>query len=1174
MAAPDRCPSCGAELPPNAPEGRCRRCVMHQPITGKASFIADADLSIGLAATSPDHSTEPSEADSEATVAHIPGAIAALTSNTIGTLVDRSLVADGPTLTGDGHGAGHSLPRGTNVRYFGDYELQRELGRGGMGVVYKALQVSLNRPVALKMIKAGVLADEAELQRFQNEAEAVALLDHPGIVPVYEVGEHDGQRYFSMKLVEGGSLADVLPSFKDNPRAAAILLAETAEAIHHAHMRGILHRDLKPANILIDAEGRPHVTDFGLAKRVEGDVEMTQSGAILGTPAYMSPEQAAGRRGSITTATDVYGLGAILYASLTRKAPFGGSSVIETLDAVRTRPPEPPRKFNVHVPRDLETICLKCLEKDPRRRYASAHELAVDLTNWLDSRPINARRVGSAERAWLWCKRKPAVAVLAAAVLLAVVAGTAAVIAVQAKANGALATKNRALIVSLAREAEANKRVEQRYNLAMDAIKTFHTGVSEDFLLKEPQFRNLRDQLLNAAGDFYDKLNDVLESSADAASRRALFDSNFALAELTEKVGRRELALALHQSVLAGREALARESGADYRSKLEAGASMRSVISLLKQTKPTEVWPLLSRAVAFHEELAAAHPDDPEVQNGLAKVLILLGDHRKNIDRKLDEAERVFRRALAIWKALEKSHPEEPEHRTLQGTSLIYLSYLRADEGKRDETIKLYQQALDLAQERVDKEPNNVRLRANFAEKQAQMGHWYYLVDRTDRALDFAKAALASWQRIVADQPAVSSHQRSLAGAHVTLGMVLLETGKSVEAESELRAALSIRQALVDVNPDNANREGLAEVHRSLGMVLGRSGNPVAAAAEMRAAIAYRQAIADANPTLHSSRATLAENHMFLAGLLTTTPRASETEAEYQLATSLYEKLAGEPGADVGSRERLAQVHNYFGYWLSHGTNRLREAEGEHRAALAIAQEMVDKNPTVADYRFLLSLTLESLGNVLRLSDRLDEAEAGSRASAAILTKLAAESPDVRRFSNQLTYAIDDLSHVLRSRGRAAEARDGYNRALQVLKDSLGSETRKPVPSDLRGYTLRRRGLARLDLGDIAGAAEDTRRALAFCEGGSPQLANDWFEVACCHAALAGLAGRDGSGISLADANPEADAAMALLSRVIGMGHRSAALYRTESALDPLRRRKDFRLMMMDLAVPANPFMK
>ncbi len=240
-----------------------------------------------------------------------------------------------------------------------------------MGVVYKARQISLDRFVALKLIRSGMLAGDDELRRFQNEAEALALLDHPGIVPVYEVGEHDGQRYFSMKLVPGGNLTDRLAAYRDDPRAAATILAEAAEAVHHAHMRGILHRDLKPANILVDEHGRAYVTDFGLAKRVEADAEMTASGAILGTPAYMAPEQALGKRGAITTATDVYGLGSVLYALLTGRAPFVGDSVVDTLTKVKEQPPEPPRKLNAKVPRDLEIICLKCLEKDHRRRYPS-----------------------------------------------------------------------------------------------------------------------------------------------------------------------------------------------------------------------------------------------------------------------------------------------------------------------------------------------------------------------------------------------------------------------------------------------------------------------------------------------------------------------------------------------------------------------------------------------------------------------------------------------------------------------------------------------------------------------------------------------------------------------------------------------------------------------------------
>jgi WD40 repeat protein len=333
---------------------------------------------------------------------------------------DATAAHDGP---GDGRADGAALPSGAMVRYFGDYEIRRELGRGGMGVVYEARQVSLNRPVALKMVKAGLLADDGELRRFRNEAEAVALLDHPGIVPVYEVGEYAGQSYFSMKLVPGGSLVPLMSRYKTDFRAAAHLVAEAAEAVAHAHARGVLHRDLKPANILVDDQGHPHVTDFGLAKRVEADVEITQSGAILGTPAYMSPEQASGRRGAVTIASDVYGLGAVLYAVLTGRAPFRGDSVVETIDAVRNRPPQPPTSLNGAVPGDLETICLKCLEKDPARRYATARDLAADLGRWLDGRPILARPVSPAERVVKWVRRHKLVAALSGAAVIGAIVG-------------------------------------------------------------------------------------------------------------------------------------------------------------------------------------------------------------------------------------------------------------------------------------------------------------------------------------------------------------------------------------------------------------------------------------------------------------------------------------------------------------------------------------------------------------------------------------------------------------------------------------------------------------------------------------------------------------------------------------------------------------------------------
>ncbi len=311
---------------------------------------------------------------------------------------------------------------GSGARLIGDYELLEEIARGGMGIVYKARQRSLNRLVALKMILTSRRASRDDVLRFRNEAEAVANLDHPHIIPIYEVGEHLGRGYFAMKLVDGGSLAGRLDAFATNPRATAETMAVVARAVHHAHQRGVLHRDLKPSNILIDVDGKPYVSDFGLAKRLEEDPELTLSGAILGSPPYMAAEQAVGRKGTVTTATDVYGLGAIFYTLMTGHPPFQGDSILETIFQVKEGAPRPPSETNRAVDRELETICLKCLSKDPQRRYASALAMAEDLERWLAGEPIAARPVGRGERAWRWCRRNPAMAGAVATALTALVA--------------------------------------------------------------------------------------------------------------------------------------------------------------------------------------------------------------------------------------------------------------------------------------------------------------------------------------------------------------------------------------------------------------------------------------------------------------------------------------------------------------------------------------------------------------------------------------------------------------------------------------------------------------------------------------------------------------------------------------------------------------------------------
>ncbi|WP_435008997.1 serine/threonine-protein kinase [Tundrisphaera lichenicola] len=339
-------------------------------------------------------------------------------------VIIRSLFAEGPTASPSGPaGMDEPIPIGPirgdgpppvgepacPVERVGDYELLGEIARGGMGVVYRARQLSLNRIVALKMIRSGRFASEEEIHRFRREVEVTASLDHPNIVPIYEVGRHRGRPYFSMKLIEGRSLADHLPRLLGEPRAAAQLMVIVSRAVNEAHRRGFVHRDLKPANILIDGEGQPHITDFGLAKRIDDDSSLTESGMVLGTPDYMAPEQAAGRA-DIAAATDVYALGAILYVLLTGRPPFRGATGMEMLVQILELEPEPPSRGRPGIPRDLEAICLQCLEKNPGDRYLSAAALADDLECYLREEGVKAGRSGLLVRLARQARREPELA--------------------------------------------------------------------------------------------------------------------------------------------------------------------------------------------------------------------------------------------------------------------------------------------------------------------------------------------------------------------------------------------------------------------------------------------------------------------------------------------------------------------------------------------------------------------------------------------------------------------------------------------------------------------------------------------------------------------------------------------------------------------------------------------
>ncbi len=376
---------------------------------------------------------------------------------------------------------------GTRVRYFGDYELLEEIARGGMGVVYKARQTKLNRIVALKMILSGQLAGEEDVRRFHAEAEAAAQLDHPGIVPIFEVGEHEGQHYFSMAFVDGGSLADKIKDGPLPPREAAEYVKKVAEAVAYAHSKGVIHRDLKPGNILLDPNGEPKVTDFGLAKRVEGDSGLTATGQILGTPSYMPPEQASGKTEEVKEASDVYSLGAILYACLTGRPPFQAANVIDTLMQVLESDPPDPRQLNRAIARDAETIALKCLQKDPLRRYATAQLLRDELDRYLQGKPILGRRASLTERTWRWYMRNRLVGSLVLIMILGLLIGQLVL-----AASVLWATRRSSEIISqLTDELVESRRVQReaeqlRQDTAVDLRRLSQTAIAVLAPIPEP----------------------------------------------------------------------------------------------------------------------------------------------------------------------------------------------------------------------------------------------------------------------------------------------------------------------------------------------------------------------------------------------------------------------------------------------------------------------------------------------------------------------------------------------------------------------------------------------------------------------------------------------------------------------------------------------------------------
>jgi serine/threonine protein kinase/tetratricopeptide (TPR) repeat protein len=724
------------------------------------------------------------------------------------------------------------------------YEILGMLGRGGMGVVYKARQPGLKRLVALKMILAGSHASADDLARFRSEAEAVARLQHPNIVQIYEISEDEGRPYFSLEFVDGESLSSKLEGKPQSPRQAAEIIHVLAKAMSVAHAQGIVHRDLKPANILVAKDGTPKITDFGLAKRLEEeDGAQTRSGSILGTPDYMSPEQASGRIREVGPPADIYALGAMLYEMLAGRVPLRGASVLDTLQQVVSKEPVAPTQFDSKVPRDLETICLKCLRKDPAKRYSRVDDLAEDLRRFLAGEPILARPVSWTERAWRWCKRNPRVAALSGAVVGLVLFWGASASAVAwkfkekniliasalddaekgwneaennlhvAKLNEAEAKHNAEVASEHADQAEANAdAAKKQHSKAVDLFVELGKHLEQRLqgrrsLLEKPELRSLQEELLGMVRSAMTDLAKEIESSN--VTSFAMADTCFKLGDLLFRFGHGEEALRQYaygyklvkqvvdeqpESDLA-RANLAMMLMQMGKMELDLNDDARSARAHFVEARA------LQQAIADKPQNNSGHsPIDHhrllsfyDVQTGIADLH--LGRPAK--------ARESFQAALAHREAWVQAEPNNIAARSYLSEAQYYLGVAGWHLNDLESTQDHFRKALTICHDLADKFPNDFSFRLDLAQIYGDYCDAKLRLGKPDDARAAAAKSLEFLQAVLAHDPDFVSRQALLAQTYQRQGLVAQRRGEADEARQRFQDARKLREDLLLVDPAN-----------------------------------------------------------------------------------------------------------------------------------------------------------------------------------------------------------------------------------------------------------------------------------------------------------------------------------------------------------------------------------
>jgi tetratricopeptide (TPR) repeat protein/tRNA A-37 threonylcarbamoyl transferase component Bud32 len=935
------------------------------------------------------------------------------------------------------------------------FRILRPHAHGGLGAVFVAVDTELNREVALKQILEHHADDLSSRQRFLLEAEITGGLEHPGIVPVYGLGTYDGGRpYYAMRFIKGDSLKDAIGRFhlastsmRDlDLRRLLRRFMDVCNAIDYAHSRGVLHRDIKPGNIIVGKHGETLVVDWGLAKplgRAEPGSDMeertlmpssasgsaeTLPGSAMGTPAYMSPEQAAGNLDRLGPRSDVYSLGATLYCLLTGKAPFDGD-VGEVLRKVARGDFPPPRQVDPSIDPALEAVCKKAMATRAEDRFSSCRHLAEDLERWMADEPVTAWREPFGRRARRWARRHRTQVAAAAITVLAALAGTAAVLAVQTQANQALKAANADL-------AAGNDRERARFALAQEAIRTFHTGVSEDVLLKQDEFKLLRTKLLSKAREFYSKLEALLQGHADRASRIALADAYFEVGTLTADIDSMEAALQVERRGTALLEDLMREAPGDFETRRMLARSLEDISSILMGLRRTdESFSALERERDLYRDLAESNPADRRSRGDWARAELLFGDTIWRDYHRAREGKESIDRAREMLEELVAADPSQNQFRKDLALTYGALASRLGDEGKREEALAYWSRTIAQYEALFRDNPADPTIGHDLVRNLGNMGITLATAGRRLDALKAEDRARVILEQVGAAHPTLRLVPADRAWLDLASGINLTELGRNEEALTTLERARMAREVQRKGNPSVPRYPAqLAVIHRRMGLIHRRAGRIAEALASYERAREFAEPLATAYPR--------------------------DTDFQLDLAGVLAE--IGEVLGVMGkSREAMASFNKALAWYDK---------------ALAIQHKLVEADPSTSMNRSNLADTVRRRGVVYRSCGRVAEAAADFRFSADLIGRLA-----------------------------------------------------NPSAEDL--YTL-----------------------------------------TCSHALLSALAHKSDSGLSATEGRGEADSAMVALRRAVDAGWRDVSAARHDSDLGPIRSRPDFRLLMLDLEFPADPF--